>query len=337
MSKSKTKVVGIFLILSCLRSFVPFFEVLMSTFTHHGHGPQDNVQPNHVHHHDNIFHMNNHYRDQSSISFPKTNYLSPFAHSVIQEISLIDEINTNIDYMLSNESSNCMIPWPDVVNCSIWFEDISTNKRYLLTNSIPVYFVAPYCPFGVGDGYCFTGKDHKNCSVFKNMTCPAQAHRENTTGDVVVAQLILFSIELNPNPLNNSLPLNIYDKNSWVWAYQNDSNYNISVDIFEYYSLDELEFKVQDRLDNGDWEKIDEMYEFENGMTFYDYEYNYNGGDDSSYSDTTSNSSNTSISPVMWSGYQVIGLHVSGQQIKGPEEAEGNNVDYVGMYILQYI
>jgi len=148
--------------------------------------------------------------------------------------------------------------------------DYYTNYRYLLTNSIPNYKVEPYCPFNIGEGYCFPN-GATNCSVFYNLTCPQHNNISYTPyGDVPVPQWMLYKINMTTNPTDDNLPLIIYDKNPFIKTYTNNSVY------FQ----------------------------------------------------TTSTESPPSL------GFQTIGLHVIGQQIKGPTEAEGFNVDRAGLNTL---
>lgn len=243
------------------------------------------------------------------LDYPRVNYFNSFVHTKIGDINLIDQINNDISTMLDDESK-CMIPWPNVVNCATWYESKKTNMRYLLTNSVPVYFVPPYCPFGIGDGYCFSGSDHKNCSTFFNMSCPAQTHRKDTVGDVVVAQLFLYGIPSNPNPLNNTLPYGIYERDSLLWAYNNGTNNS----TFEYSNSKELElltnlWKYSDLIDESDDDVSSLLLD---------------DGDDTN--------DDVNISDAL-PGWAVIALHITGQQVKGPDEAEGMNVDYSGLHL----
>ena len=56
-----------------------------------------------------------------------------------------------------DDDNDCMAAWPNVTHCVDWWVDNDDDLRYCLTNSIPPYPVQPYCPFGVGKGYCMTG------------------------------------------------------------------------------------------------------------------------------------------------------------------------------------
>ena len=95
------------------------------------------------------------------------------------------------------EADECTAAWPNVENCVEWWTDEDEKLRYVLTNSIPPYEVAPYCPFGVGKGYCLPD-GATNCSNFYGLTCPAQKGAP-ATGDVEVPQVMLYAFNLYPN------------------------------------------------------------------------------------------------------------------------------------------
>ena len=80
--------------------------------------------------------------------------------------------------------------------------------------------------------------------------------------------------------------------------------------MFEYSNIEELETKMNDLQGKGELDINDDSVRNDD---YYYYHYNYDEN------------------PNFWPGYQVIGVHITGQQIKGPEEAEGYNVDFVGM------
>ena len=57
-------------------------------------------------------------------------------------------------------------------NCATWN---TTNTTWLLeSNNVPEYYVPPYCPFGVGQGYCQspTVGNSTNCTPFMGRVCP---------------------------------------------------------------------------------------------------------------------------------------------------------------------
>ena len=75
----------------------------------------------------------------------------------------------NPSFTLSDE---CFEPYPNLMNCMT--DTIMENgTRVVETNSIPPYDFEPYCPFGVGAGYCFDPPGSFNCS-WGAMVCPQQ-------------------------------------------------------------------------------------------------------------------------------------------------------------------
>ena len=66
--------------------------------------------------------------------------------------------------------------WPNVQNCAIWNVLENENIRTLESNSVPPYYVEPYCPFGIGEGYCQSPIDGSStdCSIFHGITCPCE-------------------------------------------------------------------------------------------------------------------------------------------------------------------
>ena len=98
------------------------------------------------------------------------------------EFPVSNSVSKALNKMLY-EDDECTSAWPNVTHCIDWWTDSDDNMRYCLSNSIPPYPVEPYCPFGVGKGYCMTGENHDECQQFKGMECPAQpgthTHRHN--------------------------------------------------------------------------------------------------------------------------------------------------------------
>ncbi len=107
------------------------------------------------------------------------------------------------------------------------------------------------------------------------MICPCQEGREETDGDVVVPQLVLYRFPTNPDPTARDSPKNLYEASAVLWTYTPE---NIGEDIFEEFRENELR-----------------------------------------------------ISSFSGIAYQGMGAQITGQQIKGPAEAEGYNVDLFGM------
>eukprot|EP01084_Bolivina_argentea_P033267 61557_1 len=184
-----------------------------------------------------------------------------------------------------NDDNDCMASWPNVTHCLNWWIDPDDNLRYALTNSIPPYPVKPYCPFGIGKGYCMTGENHDSCSQFKGMECPAQPGAP-PTGDVPVAQLVLYGVPLNPDPTNPKAPQYVYHENPVIWYY---------------------------------WPTNNSLARYPNAYNML----NAHG-----------NGRKLLQGPPPGPGGGTIGVHIAGQNIKGPEEAEGVNIDMSGIPLI---
>jgi hypothetical protein len=72
--------------------------------------------------------------------------------------------------------------------------------------------ISPYCPFGVGGGYCLP--QETKC-FFAHMKCPNQSIAENMSlsGDVPVPYQIYYEFPLNPDPTADDLPNHMYHNN----------------------------------------------------------------------------------------------------------------------------
>jgi len=174
---------------------------------------------------------------------------------------------------------NCTAAWPNVSHCVEWWEDDDT--RYCLSNGIPPYEVKPYCPFGVGKGYCMTGKNHDKCAAFFDWHCPRQ-NGAPPEGDVPVFYITLYGLPLNPDPTRTLLPLPLYAEviNPLIWYYNDtDDSGRRSGRSRSRWPLQQI-----------------------NPFT---------PGDDPSGG--------------------MIAVHINGNNIKGPEEAEGVNIDMSGI------
>jgi hypothetical protein len=78
--------------------------------------------------------------------------------------------------------------WPNIENCAIWNVLENENIRTLESNSVPPYYVEPYCPFGIGEGYCQSPIDGSStdCSIFHGITCPCKGTFLSESTDVFV-------------------------------------------------------------------------------------------------------------------------------------------------------
>lgn len=194
----------------------------------------------------------------------------------------VSTVEAALSRMLAED--NCTAQWPNVTHCMEWWEDDDT--RYCLTNSIPPYEVKPYCPFGVGKGYCMTGKNHDKCAAFFGWHCPRQKGNPSPDGDVPVFYITLYGVPLNPDPTRDILPFPLYevllDPVIWYYNETDDSGRESK------YGRD----RHRNRQSSG--RDLLQVNPFQ-------------PGDDPSGG--------------------MIAVHINGNNIKGPEEAEGVNID----------
>ena len=108
--------------------------------------------------------------------------------------------------------------WPNVQNCAVWNVFENENIRTLESNSVPPYYVEPYCPFGIGEGYCQSPIDGSStdCSIFHGITCPCKegtrgCETSTEVGDVLKPAYQNFEFPLNPDPTKSDLPKHMYD------------------------------------------------------------------------------------------------------------------------------
>ena len=200
------------------------------------------------------------------------------------------------------QSDECSASWPNSKNCVEWFVDEDEGLRYVLTNSIPPFEVEPYCPFGVGLGYCLPA-GATNCTQFYGLVCPAQPNAPSN-GDVEVPQIMMYAFDLYPDPTNKSKPMNLYELNPMNWWYQpstaNEEIINHNEDTF---AVQKVPFSVEHLFDFDDIAMHNPAYAVKVAGA--------------------PNPQNPA--------FQTIGVHASGIQLKGPAEAEGYNVDAVGI------
>jgi len=208
-----------------------------------------------------------------------------------------DLVRANLQSMLATDS--CTAPWPNTTNCVEWFTDEVEQVRYVLTNSIPPFLVEPYCPFGVGKGYCLPD-GATNCSQFQGLTCPGQQGAP-PTGDVWTPQIMLYAFPLFPDPTNASAPRNLYELNPMTWSYDADS-------------------RREDIIDHRDDNDAVRRFAFLEERDLF--------------GNRRRMSSDPSPPPPPNNAFQTTGVHTAGIQIKGPAEAEGFNVDAVDIPLL---
>ena len=112
--------------------------------------------------------------------------------------------------------------WPNVENCVLWNTLPDVGLRTVESNSVPPYHVEPYCPFGIGEGYCnspIEGSSY-NCTIFKDMKCPCEPGTEacfaTEAGDVLTPYYQYFEMPLYPDPTRDDLPRQMYNHSGLI-------------------------------------------------------------------------------------------------------------------------
>ncbi|GMH61353.1 hypothetical protein TrST_g6692 [Triparma strigata] len=87
-----------------------------------------------------------------------------------------------------------------------------SDYMYVTTNNVPDFYHNPYCPLGIGQGYCVDGDE--SCA-FDGYYCGVEdsvGTSEGFTpyGDVWVPSLGYYKIPLNPNPTRSDRPGDMY-------------------------------------------------------------------------------------------------------------------------------
>jgi len=89
---------------------------------------------------------------------------------------------------------------------------VDENFRYITTNNVPDYYVNPYCPIGLGYGYCVQQEIDQGTCPFTDLTCGAENGLGSTAyGDVWVPTKSTYKIILKGNPTRPDRPGDMYD------------------------------------------------------------------------------------------------------------------------------
>eukprot|EP01062_Namystynia_karyoxenos_P015672 TRINITY_DN156_c0_g2_i4.p2 TRINITY_DN156_c0_g2~~TRINITY_DN156_c0_g2_i4.p2 ORF type:complete len:399 (+),score=115.75 TRINITY_DN156_c0_g2_i4:74-1198(+) len=117
---------------------------------------------------------------------------------------------------------SCFDAWPKVQQCAEWYE--SGTERHLESNGVPPYYVPPYCPFGLGQGYCANpaAGNSTDCPPFRGKVCPCVPDADGRgcpaatpdSGDVLVPTYQHFIFPLKPDPTDARKPLHMYDNSA---------------------------------------------------------------------------------------------------------------------------
>lgn len=133
---------------------------------------------------------------------------------------MLKQAKSRPDSIINNKT--CWSSWPDVHNCVQSWVNQTTGYLMVESNNVPDYYVPPYCPYGIGQGYCQspTVGDSTDCPPFKGKVCPCvkgtKGCPENTTdaGDVMVPTYQFFMFPLNPDPTRGDRPLHMYNNSA---------------------------------------------------------------------------------------------------------------------------
>lgn len=84
--------------------------------------------------------------------------------------------------------------------------------RYITSNSVPDFYMNPYCPIAIGEGYCTDYElEHDQCK-FINLTCGEDNGAGSSAyGDFWVPLKQTFKIPLQGNPTRSDRPRDMYD------------------------------------------------------------------------------------------------------------------------------
>merc|ERR1719495_1230758 len=112
----------------------------------------------------------------------------------------LPEFCYNITWKEANQNNN----WGNCVEMTI-----DDEFRYITSNNVPDYYFNPYCPIGLGYGYCVPQETH---CFFPDILC-GEDNGPGTTpfGDVWVPEVHHFKIPLIGNPTRPDRPGDMYD------------------------------------------------------------------------------------------------------------------------------
>ena len=108
------------------------------------------------------------------------------------------------------------IPWGDANQDNNWGNcvemTVDEEFRYITSNNVPNYYMNPYCPIGLGYGYCVP---QEIVCHFPELIC-GEDNGVGTTGygDVWVPSINHFKIPLLGNPTRSDRPGDMYDANT---------------------------------------------------------------------------------------------------------------------------
>ncbi|KAL5246790.1 hypothetical protein ACHWQZ_G018854 [Mnemiopsis leidyi] len=96
-------------------------------------------------------------------------------------------------------------------NCMAMKTD--STHRYITSNNVPDFYVNPYCPIGLGKGYCVQQEIDAGTCFFTGLTCGASDNGPGTNdyGDFWVPQEDNYKIKLEGDPTQSDRPGDMYD------------------------------------------------------------------------------------------------------------------------------
>merc|ERR1711872_607814 len=125
---------------------------------------------------------------------------TPLELSSSNDFPELPEFCYNITWREANQNNN----WGNCVEMTI-----DDEFRYITSNNVPDYYFNPYCPIGLGYGYCVPKETQ---CFFPGLIC-GEDNGEGTTafGDVWVPEVHHFKIPLVGNPTRPDRPGDMYD------------------------------------------------------------------------------------------------------------------------------
>jgi len=96
-------------------------------------------------------------------------------------------------------------------NCVEMIDDHLTH-RFISANTVPDFFYNPYCPIGIGYGYCIDLEYELGRCMFPNLTCGEDnGAGSGDFGDYWVPLEASYKIPLKGNPTRDDRPGDMYD------------------------------------------------------------------------------------------------------------------------------
>lgn len=113
-------------------------------------------------------------------------------------------------------STNAALGNASTLGTGAWGSCVATAEddsyRYVVSNSVPAHYFPPYCPLGLGLGYCVGDE----ACVFDGLICGDETSVGSSAGytplgDVWVPALAFYAMPLVGDPTRSGLPASMYD------------------------------------------------------------------------------------------------------------------------------